>query len=53
MVILYVTIRHGIVSLGRNPLAENAVRKGLIDALLTALAVLVITVALVYGILLS
>jgi len=43
MLMLYVGIRSGVISLGRNPLAADALRGGLIDVLLTAIGVLVVT----------
>jgi hypothetical protein len=49
---LYVAIRSGIISIGRNPLAEGALRKGLVDVIIAALGVLVITSVVVYGLLL-
>lgn len=52
-VMLYVSIRSGVISIGRNPLAEGALRKGLVDVVIAAMGVLVITVVVVYVILLS
>jgi hypothetical protein len=49
---LYVAIRSGIISIGRNPLAEAALRKGLVDVIIAALGVLTITAVVVYGLLL-
>lgn len=49
---LYVAIRSGIISIGRNPLAERALRKGLVDVIIAALGVLTITAVVVYGLLL-
>lgn len=49
---LYVAIRSGIISIGRNPLAEGALRKGLVDVIIAALGVLTITAVVVYGLLL-
>lgn len=48
---LYVAIRSGIISIGRNPLAEPALRKGLVDVIIAALGVLTVTAVVVYGIL--
>lgn len=42
-IMLYVGIRSNIISLGRNPLAANALRRGMIDVFLTAVGVLVLT----------
>jgi hypothetical protein len=39
---LYTGIRSGVISLGRNPLAADALRKGLIDILITAVGVLMV-----------
>ena len=49
---LYVAIRSGIISIGRNPLAEAALRKGLVDVIIAALGVLTVTAVVVYGLLL-
>lgn len=49
---LYVAIRSGIISIGRNPLAETALRKGLVDVIIAALGILTITAVVVYGLLL-
>lgn len=49
---LYVAIRSGIISIGRNPLAEGALRKGLVDVIIAALGILVVTAVVVYGLLL-
>lgn len=50
---LYVAIRSGIISIGRNPLAERALRKGLVDVIIAALGVLTATAVVVYGLLLT
>lgn len=42
-IMLYTGIRSGVISLGRNPLAANVLRRGLVDILLTAVGVLVVT----------
>ena len=52
-VMLYIAIRSQIISIGRNPLAESAIRKGLVDAIVAAIGVLLITVGVVYGVLFS
>jgi hypothetical protein len=53
IVMLYASIRSSIISIGRNPLAEGALRKGLVDIILASLGILIITVVVVYLILLS
>jgi hypothetical protein len=50
-VMLNAAIRSGIISLGRNPLAGSALRKGLVDVILAALGILLITGVIVYAIL--
>jgi hypothetical protein len=52
-VMLYISVRSGITSIGRNPLAEGALRKGFFDVFIAAFGVLSITVVLVYVILRS
>lgn len=52
-VMLYVAIKSGMISIGRNPLAEAALRRGLVDVLVAAMGVLVLTVVVVYGVLVS
>jgi hypothetical protein len=49
---LYVAIRNGVVSLGRNPLAESALRRGIVDVLIGALSILVVTGVVVAAVLL-
>ena len=51
MLMLYVSIKSGVISIGRNPLAEDALRKGLIDVLIAAIGVLIVTVVVVYAVL--
>ena len=53
VIMLSVGIRSGVISLGRNPLAENALRRGMIDILLTALGVLVVTGVVVSAVVLA
>ena len=48
IVILYTSIRNGLISLGRNPLAQGALRKGLVDVVIAAVGLLVVTTVLVY-----
>ncbi|HSX06755.1 MAG TPA: hypothetical protein VLG92_03480 [Candidatus Saccharimonadia bacterium] len=52
-IMLYVAIRSQMISIGRNPLAESAIRKGLVDAIVAAIGVLLITIGVVYGVLFS
>jgi len=40
---LYVGVRSGVISLGRNPLAADALRRGMIDVLIAALGILIVT----------
>ncbi|HLZ14427.1 MAG TPA: hypothetical protein VKQ34_00370 [Candidatus Saccharimonadales bacterium] len=47
-VVLYSTIRSSIISIGRNPLSENAVHRSLLEVGVTVLGVLVFTVVVVY-----
>lgn len=51
IVMLNTAIHSGIISLGRNPLAGSALRKGLVDVILAALGVLAVTFVIVYAIL--
>ena len=44
-------IRNGIISIGRNPLAGAALRKGLLDVVLTAFGILLVSGVLTYVIL--
>lgn len=50
---LYASIRSGVTSIGRNPLAEKALRKGLIDVVIAAIGLLLVTIVIVYVVLLS
>lgn len=52
VVMVYVAIRNGVVSIGRNPLAEQSLRKGLLQVLAAAIGVLVVTAGLAYAIIL-
>lgn len=51
-VMLYASIRSGVISLGRNPLAEKSLRKGLVDVVVAAIGLLVITIVVAYVVLL-
>lgn len=42
-IMLYAGIRSGVISLGRNPLAADTLRKGMVDILITAVGILVVT----------
>jgi len=50
---LYAAIRSQVISIGRNPLAQSALRKGLVDVIVAAIVVLIITIVAVYGVLFS
>jgi hypothetical protein len=50
-IMLQAGVRSGIISLGRNPLAHNFLRRGLLDVLITSVAVLGITAVAFYLIL--
>ena len=52
-IMLYVSVRSSFTSIGRNPLAHVALRRGLVDVLIASGGVLVVTVAIVYAVLLS
>jgi len=47
-VLLYSSVRSSIISIGRNPLSESAVRKSLLEVGLTVFAVLLFAVVIVY-----
>jgi hypothetical protein len=47
-VLLYSAVRSSIISIGRNPLSENAVRRSLFEVALTVIAVLVFAVLTIY-----
>lgn len=49
--LLYSSVRSSIISIGRNPLSESAVRKGLIEVGLTAFGVLLVMIIAIYLIL--
>lgn len=50
-VLLYSSVRSSIISIGRNPLSENAVHKSLIEIGLTAIGILLVMVIAIYLIL--
>jgi hypothetical protein len=47
-ILLYSAVRSSIISIGRNPLSERAVRKSLVQVAVTVVAVLMFAVALIY-----
>jgi len=47
---LYAGVRDGVISLGRNPLAADALRRGMVDVMVAALGVLVVTCVAVVAI---
>ncbi|MGH7157707.1 MAG: hypothetical protein ACREGD_01320 [Candidatus Saccharimonadales bacterium] len=49
--LIYSSVRSSIISIGRNPLSENAVQKSLLQVMLTTIGLLAFTVILVYLIL--
>lgn len=51
--VLYIGIHSHIISIGRNPLAQAALRRGLIDVLIVGLGIVVVCVVIVYALLLS
>lgn len=50
-ILLYSAVRSSIISIGRNPLSQNAVHKSLFEVGLTILGVLIFTVIVIYLIL--
>jgi hypothetical protein len=50
-ILLYSAVRSSIISIGRNPLSENAVRKSLVQVGLTVVGVLAFTIIVIYLIL--
>ncbi len=50
-VILQAAVRSGIISLGRNPLAQNTLRRGLIDVMIMTTGLLILTIIVFYLIL--
>lgn len=51
IILLYTSVRASIISIGRNPLSENAVRKSLLEVGLTVIGVFAFTVIVIYLIL--
>lgn len=51
VVLLYTSIRAGILSIGRNPLAASAIRKGLVEVGISTLLILAFTLVSTYFIL--
>jgi hypothetical protein len=52
-IMLYVGVRSGVISLGRNPLAADALRRGMVDVLIAALGVLIVTGVIVSAVILA
>ncbi|HUB93824.1 MAG TPA: hypothetical protein VMB52_04955 [Verrucomicrobiae bacterium] len=52
IIMLYVGVRSGVISLGRNPLAADALRRGMVDVLIAALGILVVTGVIVSAVIL-
>lgn len=50
-VLIYSAVRSSIISIGRNPLSESAVRKSLVEVGLTVFAVLLFSIMIIYLIL--
>ena len=50
VVMLGIAIRGGMISIGRNPLAERALRRGLLDVIIAAMGILLVSAVLVYAI---
>lgn len=51
VIMLKTSIRSGAISLGRNPMAQKVLRRALQDVIIASIGVLIITAAIVYGIL--
>lgn len=51
LILLYSSVRSSIISIGRNPLSEHAVRKGLSQVGLTVFGIMAFTVVVIYLIL--
>lgn len=52
-IMLQAAVRSGIISIGRNPLAHDSLRRSLLDVLVTSLGLLVVTIVAFYLILSS
>jgi len=52
-VLLYSAVKSSIISIGRNPLSEGAVRKSLLQVGLTIIGILLITLITIYLILIT
>lgn len=52
-IMLYASVRSSIVSIGRNPLARESLRRGFLDVALVATGVLVVSIAATYIILIG
>lgn len=53
MIMLYTSIRSNITSIGRNPMAQSALRKALVDVIFAAISVLAITMVTTYIVLVT
>jgi hypothetical protein len=53
IVMIQTSIRNGLISLGRNPMAQKALRRGLLDVIIAAAGLLVIITATVYVVLVA
>lgn len=51
IVMLKTSISSAAISLGRNPMAQKVLRRGLVDVIIAAFGVLVVTAAIIYAIL--
>jgi hypothetical protein len=51
IIVLNAAIRNGLIAIGRNPLAGTALRRGLVDVLLTAVGLLLVTGVIIYAVL--
>jgi hypothetical protein len=47
-VMLYSAVRSGLISIGRNPMAQSALRKGLLQVVITAFGILLLTLLVIY-----
>ena len=50
LIMLYTGIRNGVISLGRNPLAESTLRRGLLDIIIAAVGIFTVTGVIVTAI---
>jgi hypothetical protein len=52
-VILYSAVRSGVISIGRNPLAYSKLRRGIIDVIIGAIAILILSGVVAYALLIT